>query len=196
MKLITYRYKFILLSCLLPIRVAIAQPLPNLVDDVHSSITINGTLVESTCTLDMKSVDQTIELGDIATHTFQQFANEVQPIPFQIQLNDCGHSSSYIRTKNQGNNLNWFEDQQIAFLSFYSEQQTQGMIKTKGETSGIALRIEDNLHRMIKLGEESYYHPLSPDSNHLLFYIVAKRTTEAITAGLFYATINFKINYE
>lgn len=182
---------------LLSIQTLLAEePVQPWIDGVSSSITVKGALVESTCVLDMASADQTITLSDIPKYELYQFGQDGQAIPFQLKLRDCGSTGNTVRDPNHGNNLTWLPDQQAVFFTFYSEQQRNGLIKPIGNAQGIALRLEDRLHRSIALGQKSYLQILNQGDNNLVFYVIPQRTNEPLMPGAFSAVVNFQLTYE
>lgn len=167
-----------------------------LIDGISASVTVIGALAESGCVLDMTSQDQTVDLGTVSAGELYRSDGRGKPVAFQLKLRDCGHSGVAVRDAVHGNNLTWLPEQQVVFLSFYSAQLKDGLIQPAGNAKGIALRLEDSLHRMIRPGEKSYPQILSPGDNTLIFYIIPQQTENIVVPGNFSGNVNFIIAYE
>ncbi|HIE0647014.1 TPA: fimbrial protein [Serratia marcescens] len=169
---------------------------PAQVEGMHATVTVRGALVESACTLEMASQDQTLRLGDIARRDVARFGAQAKPIAFHLQLRDCGHWDGAPRDAQHGDNLSWMPGQQSVWITFSSEQQRGGLVRLKGEAKGIALRLEDGRRRRLPLGEKSHAQVLTPGDNRLTFYVVPQRTAEPLIPGAFYAVVNFRLSYD
>lgn len=161
-----------------------------------SMVTVRGTLSESPCSVDMNSVEQTIDLGDLSTSEFNRIGDEGKPVQFQIKLHDCPSVNHAMLDINHGNTLIWAPGQQTAYLTFYSEQQENGLVFLTGNSRGIALRIEDNLHRNIPVGIKSYPQIIYSGENVITFYVIPHQIENMVIAGEFNATINLSLSYE
>ncbi|WP_337039481.1 fimbrial protein [Serratia marcescens] len=166
------------------------------VEGMHATLAVRGTLVESACSLEMASQDQTIRLGDITRRDLARFGAQATPILFHLQLRDCGHWDGAPRDAQHGDNLSWTPGQQSVWITFSSEQQRGGLVRLKGEAKGVALRLEDGRHRRLSLGEKSHAQVLIPGDNRLTFYAVPQRTAERLVPGAFYAVVNFRLSYD
>lgn len=169
---------------------------PALVDGMHASLTVKGMMVESACTLEMASQDQTVSLGVMTRGELSTFGAQAAPIVFQLRLRDCGHWDGAIRDGRHSGNLTRLPGQQSVFVTFSSELQRGGLVRIKGEARGIGLRLEDGRHRQLRLGEQSEAQILTPGDNRLTFYVIAERTAEPLILGRFYAVVNFRLSYD
>lgn len=166
------------------------------VEGTFASLVVKGTLVESACTLDMVSEDQTVSMEGIARDALSQFAGEAASVAFHLWLRDCGRWGGGTRDVTHGNNLTWAQGQQTVSITFSSEQQQGGLIAVKGQARGLALRLEDEQHRQLRPGVRSQAQILTPGDNRLTFYVIPQRTADPLTAGAFYAAVNFQLNYD
>ena len=166
------------------------------VDGTFASLVVKGTLVESACTLDMVSEDQTVSIEGIARHALSRFAEEAAPVAFHLWLRDCGRWGGGARDATHGNNLTWVPGQQTVSITFSSEQQQRGLVVVKGQARGLALRLEDEQHRQLRPGVRSLAQILTPGDNRLTFYVIPQRTAERLIPGAFYAVVNFQLNYD
>ncbi len=166
------------------------------VEGMVASLEVKGTIVESACTLEMMSEDQTVHLGSIASYVLTRFAGEAEPVVFHLLLRDCGRWGGIARDATYGNNLTWVPGQQTVSITFNSEQQQGGLIAVKGPARGLALRLEDRQHRQLRPGVQSQAQILTPGDNRLTFYVIPQRTAERLILGAFYAVVNFQLNYD
>lgn len=166
------------------------------VEGAFASLAVKGSLVESACTLEMVSEDQTVRMGSIARHVLSRFADEATPVAFHLWLRDCGRWGGDTRGATYGNNLTWVPGQQTVSITFSSEQQQGGLVMVKGQARGLALRFEDEQHRQLRPGVRSQAQILTPGDNRLTFYVIPQRTATPLTTGNFYAAVNFQLDYD
>ncbi|HGM5488548.1 TPA: fimbrial protein [Serratia fonticola] len=165
-------------------------------DGLFASLAVKGSIVESACTLEMVSEDQTVSLGGIASHVLNRFGDEAPPVTFHLLLRDCGRWGGVTRSATQGNNLVWGAGQQTVAITLRSKQQKGGLIAVTGQARGLALRLEDEQHRQLGPGMPSQAQLLMPGDNRLTFYVIPQRTAERLIPGSFYAVVNFQLNYD
>jgi type 1 fimbria pilin len=165
-------------------------------DGLFASLAVKGSIVESACTLEMVSEDQTVNLGGIASHVLNRFGDEAPPVAFHLLLRDCGHWGGVTRSATHGNNLVWGSGQQTVSITLHSKQQQGGLIAVTGQARGLALRLEDGQHRQLWPGMPSQAQLLMPGDNRLTFYLIPQRTAERLIPGSFYAVVNFQLNYD
>lgn len=166
------------------------------VDGMVASLAVKGSIVESACTLEMVSEDQTVSLGGIASHVLNRFGDEAPPVAFHLLLRDCGHWGGVTRSAAHGNNLVWGAGQQTVSITLRSKQQQGGLVAVTGQARGLALRLEDGQHRQLWPGMPSQAQLLMPGDNRLTFYVIPQRTAERLIPGAFYAVVNFQLNYD
>ena len=152
------------------------------VDGEHGELYVYGALAQGACQLNMESRDQQVDLGSIATGALRKPGDSGMPVPFTLKFTRCVDSGGVQEDRYTGR-LVWDPQQPVVTI------QTAG-------TGGIALRIEDSLHRTVIPGERGVPQFLTPGSNVLAFTVTPVRTTSPLIAGKFSAAVNFQVNYD
>lgn len=166
------------------------------VDGEHGELYVYGALAQGACQLNMESRDQQVDLGSIATSALRKPGDSGMPVPFTLKFTRCVHSGGVQEDRYTGR-LVWDPQQPVVTISFLAsaEPEMPSLIQTAG-TGGIALRIEDSLHRTVIPGERGEPQFLTPGSNVLAFTVTPVRTTSPLIAGKFSAAVNFQVNYD
>ncbi|HEK1094869.1 TPA: type 1 fimbrial protein [Proteus mirabilis] len=156
---------------------------------------IFGVLTESTCHIEMNSLYQSINMGNISLSKLKKIGDKGDPISFQITLLDCLEIPSLLRDGR--NNLIQSAKQPGVKLRFISNTVPfyPQLIKVSG-IDGLGLQISDRSGQVLPLHEDSTPYFLEPGQNQLTFFISPVKTTENIKAGNYNALISFELVYD
>lgn len=166
-----------------------------LVDGNYGVIRAHGTLTESACRLDMRSADQSVSLGNVATGDLQHSGDNGNLIPVALYLHDCLRTSS--ANHDVRGNLAWSASQPAVSFTFTAIEDPVNpqLIKAQG-VEGIGLRLKDAHRNNVVLGQKGKPLLLTPANNVVIYYIAAERTRDALRAGSYWANLNFRLNYD
>lgn len=168
------------------------------VEGESGELHISGQLTEAACRLDMTSVFQQVELGNILAGEMVGVGTEGEPVVFQLHLKDCLRTAGS-RHNNRTGNLSWSESQPVVSVAFLApvDANTPELVRLDGQgVSGVGLRLMDERHMPVRLGSWNSPHFLDPGQDDMTFYVVPERTSALLGAGTFRATVDFHLNYE
>lgn len=150
------------------------------------NMTINGTVLPSSCDIDDSSQTQSINLGTFSANTFSS-AGDVSPdVPLDIKLTGCGDSIVGATLTFSGN-----ADTGNSNLLALSDTTGTGML-----ASGVGVEIKDSNGTAIPLNTASKQYSLSAGDNTLSFLLHYKSTTVPVTAGYATAVMYFDVDYQ
>ncbi|MBH2879016.1 type 1 fimbrial protein [Serratia marcescens] len=166
------------------------------VDGAGGVLEVRGAMTESACRLEMDSARQDIWLGEVATGRLQQLGDRGDPVAFALRLRDCQRSSTGSWDYRTGA-LSWAAYQPAVTVSFSAPADVDNpqLVKLSG-VSGIGLRLTDEAGRDVRLGERGTPLLLTPGSNSLAYRVATERTRAPLSAGVYVATIDFRLNYD
>lgn len=171
---------------------------PVYVDGNSGELHVTGNLTEGACRLDMTSVFQVVDLGQIAATDLLHQGDQGIPVPFHIRLRDCLRvQSNKYDSRNGG--LVWSANQPVVSVAFIgvADSDEPDLIRTTGPAvSGVGLRLMDEHYHQIRPGEWTHPQFLDPGQDTLTFYAVPERTSASLAAGAFHAAVDFHLNYE
>lgn len=157
----------------------------NAADEGHGKITFKGSVIDAACSIDAKSLDQTVELGAIAKGALNN-GGKSTPVDFSIQLHDCDTSTA-----------------QEATVSFngYEGDKAAGLDKSfavTGQASGVAVSITDMGSNVITPNSAAKAIAINDGDNELQFqaYVQGASTSDAVVPGTFTSTANFVMSYQ
>lgn len=167
------------------------------VEGEHGELHVTGKLTEAACRLDMTSSLQQIDIGEITAAKLQHVGDQSEPEPMRLRFVDCVRSSSGAQSHRSGN-LVWSGTQPVVSISFLAPVDVDNteLVKIEGDITGVGLRLIDELHRKIRIGERGRPRLLEPGQNELLFYVSPERTNAPLKPGPWSASVNFRLNYE
>lgn len=147
----------------------------------HGKVDLSGEIVESACTIDTDSIDQTIDMGIIPISNMMKFG-ESESKEFSINLVDC----------------RWGEDTKNNYQGFdikFSGQSNEQYFLVTGEAEGVELRLNDYLGKQIFPGQKVLFEGETSESivNKYSFKLIANG--ETLKPGLFFSLINYTISY-
>ncbi|HDV9907153.1 TPA: type 1 fimbrial protein [Klebsiella oxytoca] len=173
----------------------VAQAATGLIDGAYGVLHVSGTLTESACHLEMKSIDQSVLLKEVSTGQLKKVGDRGTPVAVTLRLQDCVRSAS--RNRDLQGNLTWSANQPAVSLTFTGVQDGSNpqlfMVRGAG---GIGLRLTDAFHHDVLPGLQGRPQLLTPASDELTYYIAPERTAASLQAGAYLAHVNFRLSYE
>lgn len=164
-------------------------------EDSTGQLYVFGTLTESTCHIEMDSLYQSVNMGNIPLSKLKKIGDKSDPISFQITLLDCLETPTLLSDRKD--NRIWSMEQpgvKIRFISntvpFYPQ-----LIRVSG-VDGLGLQISDPSGRVLPLHEDSIPYLLDPGQNQLTFFISPVKIAKNIIAGYYNALISFELVYD
>ena len=158
-------------------------------------IRVHGALVESACRLEMSSLDQSIDLGNIQTADLKFVGDKAKATTFNIQLEDCMSTQTNIKNVTTDTDL-WSTDQpgfKVRFLA-KSEPSAPSLVAVSG-AKGIALQLNEADGTTIDLGMESKPLLVTPLQEGFSFLVTPVRIGN-LEANAFQSIISFEVIYD
>lgn len=166
------------------------------VDGANGVLYVSGSLTESPCRLSMTSAYQSVDLGNTETADLPRVGSKGQPIPFQIELQDCMQMHSNLKNLQTGQ-VAWSPTQPAVKIRFVAPAVPfmPQFARVMG-VQGLGLEISSGQGTPLTLDKES--NPLLLDSgqNVLTYYVTPVRTAEVMQPGAYSALISFEMLYE
>lgn len=153
--------------------------------DNPNSITISGTIQNTSCTVSTGTADQTVFLGDIATKQFYQSGASSRPVQFIVDLQNCTGSMSGVTVTFNGQT----DSVDPSLLALDSGDNA---------ASGLGIAILDVNRTLIPLNNPSsnYAIDINDTDNQLVFYAQYRSTASTVKAGSATATATFDLTYQ
>lgn len=166
------------------------------IDGQRGRLNITGSMHESTCSLEMTSRYQTIDLGAVSTSQLQRPGDQATSMAFQLRFQDCHRTAGSIRSERTGN-LAWSAHQPVLSVAFIAPADADDprLVKVQGIT-GMGLRLTDALGRDVQLGFRGEPLFLNEGSNSQVWNVQPTRTSAPLTSGAFRAVVDFRLSYE
>lgn len=166
------------------------------VEGASGVLQIRGAMTESACRLEMDSARQDIRLGTVGTGRLQQLGDRGDPVVFELRLRDCLRSFAGAREDRSGA-LSWAANQPAVTISFSAPADADNpqLVKLRG-VSGIGLRLTDRADRDVRLGGRGAPLLLTPGSHSLAYRVATERTQAPLSAGVYVAMVDFRLNYD
>ncbi len=166
------------------------------IDGQRGRLNITGSMHESTCSLEMTSRYQTIDLGAVSTSQLQRPGDQATSMAFQLRFQDCHRTAGSIRSERTGN-LAWSAHQPVLSVAFIAPADADDprLVKVQGIT-GMGLRLTDALGRDVQLGFRGEPLFLTEGSNSQVWNVQPTRTSAPLTSGAFRAVVDFRLSYE
>lgn len=166
------------------------------VEGAHGEIKVRGALTEGACRLDMISRWQDVELGATSTINLQHPGDRSVPVTFLLRLKDCTRKGGSLMDKQTGS-VAWDAIQPVLSVRFQAlaDADNPDLVGVIG-VKGIGLRLTDHRGQDVRLGEQGPAQFISPVQDELLYNVNVERTSAPLTAGEYYATVNFALEYD
>jgi len=166
------------------------------IDGQHGVLNITGSMYETPCSVEMTSLHQTIDLGDLSTSQLQRPGDQATPTAFQLRFQDCHRTAGSIRSERTGN-LTWSAHQPVLSVAFIApaDDNDPRLVKVQGVT-GMGLRLTDALGRDVQLGSRGEPLFLALGGSTQTWNVQPTRTFGPLPGGAFRAVVDFRLNYE
>ncbi|EIS1618863.1 type 1 fimbrial protein [Salmonella enterica subsp. enterica serovar Sandiego] len=164
--------------------------------DSVGEIYVHGILQENTCSLEMDSAWQEVDMG-VTTHSMVNASGKrTQPVNVTLYLRDCPEVESW-SVNNPTLTKTWstLQPGYQARFEAVADESNPDLIAVKG-ASGVGLRMRDNHGRTVKLSAPSSTVLLSPGQNEVKYALEPVRTQAVFRPGAYYALIYFSMNYQ
>lgn len=153
-------------------------------DQGHGKIKFEGTVIEAACSIDAKSIDQTIQMGAIAAHALDKNGKST-PVDFSIQLHDCDTSMGGTAT--------------VAFNGIAGDKGAgldQAFATTGTAGGGVGVVITDLGGVAIAPNSQSSAINLADGDNKLEFQAYVLGSQSSVIPGAFSSVANFVMDYQ
>ena len=166
------------------------------VEGANGVLYVSGALTESACRLDMTSAYQAVRLGTVGTGRLQSPGDRGTPVAVQLKLRDCLRMSGRSLDA-RGGSLTWSASQPAVSVSFMApaDPDSPQLVQVQG-AQGLGLRLLDERQRDVRLGSRGAPLLLTPGQSTLTYTVTPERTAAPLQAGLYRATVNFRLNYD
>ena len=157
----------------------------NAADMGHGKLTFTGSVIDAACSIDAKSLDQTIPLGAISSKQLMD-GGKSTPVGFSIQLHDCD-------TVTGKNALVTFNGTAGAV-----DDALDSSFAVTGAPAGtVGVTVTDMGGTVIKPGSASPAQKLNDGDNELQFqaYVQGSSVSNAVP-GNFTSVANFVMDYQ
>ncbi|MDI3440672.1 fimbrial protein [Erwinia sp. V90_4] len=167
-----------------------------MVDGNNGWLTISGSLTENACRLEMRSLDQTVTMGNTGSAELQYPGDRATPVTFQLTLEDCVSGLGAQRDTRTGN-LTWSTLQPSVSVWFYGARDNDmpNYLQVSG-THGLALALADAKGRPLPLNQRATPLLLTPGRNTLTYTVTPVRTPSPLRVGAWHASLNFRMIYD
>ncbi|MFK8256351.1 fimbrial protein [Erwinia sp. AnSW2-5] len=159
-------------------------PMVNAADQGHGKITFSGSIIDAPCSIAPDSVDQTVELGQIANAALKN-SGKSAPRNFDIKLENCSFGDPATKNKVE-----------VTFTGKES-LENKGLLGITGQAKGASIALTESNGELIKLGTPTPAQPLGDGGNTLRFaaYMQGDGASATITEGDFQAVADFTLAY-
>lgn len=149
------------------------------------TVNFSGEILDSACTVDVASQNQSVELGKYNKTEFTAPGSKTAAKDFNIVLKDCPETVESATVRFDGT----------------PEATNTSLLAIDSSVAGAATGVAINLMTADKVdlplhGENGYSYALSStEDNTLKFYAQYQSTAAAVTAGPANSVANFSVNY-
>jgi type 1 fimbria pilin len=150
------------------------------------TVTFTGSIIDSPCSIDPDTIDQTVNLGQISNVALLENDGKGTSTPkeFEIRLEKCDISALAKKT--------------VSLTFTGAEGGTKGMLGMTGTAKGASIAITDMASHVLPLGTASDAAALQNGTNTLRFsaYMQGDGASAAIIPGDFKSVANFTLAYQ
>ena len=148
------------------------------------ALTMQGSIVETACAIDLGSRDQTIDMGSLSiSHLLRDGQGAARP--FTIRLVNCSLE------KQQGNRPDW----QYFRITFDGPHE-RGLFKVSGQAKGVGLEIRHQDNELSIPGSAMSPQQLTPGTRDLIYQLRLVANQQPLAAGQYNSQLAFKLDYE
>ncbi|WP_110915610.1 fimbrial protein [Enterobacter roggenkampii] len=153
----------------------------------HGKVTFQGEIIDAPCSVAPDSIDQTVDLGQIAKVSLQN-GGESEPRQFSIKLENCDFGDPAAKNKVT-----------TTFNGVSVPDTNNKLLNISGNASGAGVGMRTFQGEDIVLGTGTTAQTLTGDGNNELQFTAFLKGVEAsgavITEGKFEAVTNFELAY-
>lgn len=148
-------------------------------------VTFTGSIIDAPCSITPESSDQTVSLGQVASHMLKDGGTST-PQRFTIDLENCFY----------GSNENALRNSVAVTFSGTASTQDATLLGLSGEASGAGIAITDESGKIIEMGKPSSLYNMVGANPSLGFTAYLKGASSTITTGDFESVANFVMDYQ
>ncbi len=154
------------------------------VDQGHGSVTFQGSIISSPCSIRADEADQTVRMGQI-NNKILAAGGKSSPELFDIKLHDCIVTDT-------DNSVS------ITFAGTESAATDGNLALTGGTAKNASIAITDDVGEVIKIGEKTSLKDLLDGENTLTFaaYLQGDGGSSTVVPGNFNTTATFQLAYD
>ncbi len=148
------------------------------------SLTMQGSIVETACAIDLESRDQTIDMGSLSiSHLLRDGQGVARP--FTIRLVNCSLERQH------GHRPDW----QYFRITFDGPHE-RGLFNVTGQAKGVGLEIRNQNNELSVPGSAMSPQQLTPGTHDLLYQLRLVANQQTLAAGQYNSQLAFKLDYE
>lgn len=154
-------------------------------DQGHGTVTFTGAIIDAPCSINPDSIDQTINLGQIASSALKDGGTST-PRQFQIKLENCTTATA-----------------KTVKTTFTGAAGAGGRLGIDGTAKGASIAITDGKGKLIKLGEATDAQTIQDGNNNIEFAAYLQGDGKdgdgkdaEIVPGEFHSITNFTLSYQ
>ncbi|CCG88398.1 fimbrial protein [Erwinia piriflorinigrans] len=162
----------------------------DVVNNAGGTISLTGSILQSSCTVDANDQTKPVVLGNYSTDTFKKTGDQTPDVPFTIKLTGCAKSAGNYGLRFDGTTVN---------------NNPNLLSAGVGEALGVGVEfsgVGDKLITFNQAADEATWQPASnaapgtPDTTTFNLKAHYKSFTDKVTAGDANATVKFVIAYK
>lgn len=161
----------------------IILPVSYAVDNGSGTVTMNGEIIDTACTIDMESQEQTIDMGILPTSVIHQMgmgpAHDID-----IYLINCDLE--------RANSSGYWNSLRMTF----DGPRDNRLFSVMGDAKGIGLYMEDANQRQVVPGESLPEQEIVPPNMRLSYKLRLATNNKPVQPGNYQAMIRFKVDYQ
>ncbi|WP_312951739.1 fimbrial protein BcfE [Superficieibacter sp.] len=158
-------------------------------DDPDYNLEFTGTIVAQSCSVDLSSINQSIDLGQFPVDQFASVGTTTKFKPFNINLIGCSRSISGTKI--------WFSGEADSDNPALLALTDTGMGTMTIMATGVGVELlNDDQDPIVINNSDSAVYPLKAGRNTLSFYIRYKSTQPQVTSGNATAVMYFDLEYQ
>lgn len=150
----------------------------------ESLITMNGSIIETACSIDINSKDQTIEMGSLSISQITQ-DGQSNARTFSIKLINC------VLERPESKKPNW-----QYFTITFDGVHNGSLFTTNGQAEGIGIEISSTSGEVVYPGKAMSSQELTDGTRNLNYKLRIKRNNKSLKSGNYFGLIKYKLDYE
>lgn len=151
-------------------------------DQGHGKVTFTGSIIDAPCSILPDSIDQTVNLGQIANSTLKDGGTST-PSNFTVGLENCSFSTPDAKNKVA-----------LTFTGIESVAQ-KGRLGITGTAAGASIVITDGSGQLITLGQATKTLQNGKNTLNFAAYLQGDGKDAVITEGDFQSVADFTLAY-